>query len=617
MLRLLPFVCLIVSTFAAAETLQSPDGRLRAEFSLEPSSGQLQYSLQMNGKPVILPSPISFEIAGQRTLGAGLSLESANEHGVDRVWRPLYGERDAIRNHYRELTLLYRETAAPHRRIELIARAYDAGLAFCYRFLPGETLDAITIERERATFHFTRDHTAWATYSAQGLYEETTISQIKAGCERPLAIRVNDDLYIALAEARLVDFARMKLAPVEGDSPALVSELSSEAEVQLPYQTPWRVILAGDSPAALLENNDLIFNLNPPGAIEDPSWIRPGKVIREVSLTTDGGIACVDFAAEYNFQFVEYDAGWYGHEYDDASDATTIDVDPKRSPGPLDLQRVIDYAESKDVGVIVYVNRRALETQLDDILPLYQLWGLSGVKYGFVNVGSQEWTTWLHDAVRKAAKHELMVDIHDEYRPTGVSRTWPNLMTQEGIRGDEAKPSASQTLTTLFTRMLAGAGDNTVCYFDDRVTELWSHSFQLAKMVCFYSPWQFMFWYDRPAEITAEPMIEAEFIKAVPTVWNDTRVLDGAIGDFAAIARRSDDEWFVGIMNAGPTKQYELDFGFLDENQGYSAKFYSTDPSLMTRTRIAVKERRVQHSDIVRLSLPQNDGIAVWLTPEK
>ena len=227
-----------------------------------------------------------------------------------------------------------------------------------------------------------------------------------------------------------------------------------------------------------------------------------------------------------------------------------MNVDPKRSPGPLDLHEVIRYAGERGIGIILYVNRRALERQLDEILPLYRQWGVKGVKYGFVHVGSQTWTRWLHEAVRKAAEHRLMVDIHDEYRPTGYSRTYPNLMTQEGIAGDETSPVNQLTLTILFTRMLAGAADNTICYYDQRVDRNASHAYQLAKAVCLYSPWQFLYWYDRPpaapqdkggagnarTALGDEP--ELEFFDHMPTVWDDTRVLQGQIGQYAVIARR-------------------------------------------------------------------------------
>ena len=314
--------------------------------------------------------------------------------------------------------------------------------------------------------------------------------------------QVADDLFIAVAEAKLVDYARMKFVPLAAN--AIVSDLSGPVSNALPLTTPWRVIMAASTPGRLLENNFLILNLNDPCALADTSWIKPGKVIREVTLTTVGGKACVDFAARRGLQYVEFDAGWYGPENDPKSDASAVNLDPKRSKGPLDLIEVIRYGNEHGIGIILYVNHVAAEKQLDQILPLYQKWGVKGVKYGFVNVGPQQWTGWLHHAIRRAAEHKLMVDVHDEYRPTGYTRTYPNLMTVEGISGDETSPVNRQTLTLQFMRFLAGPADNTICYYDARVDKNATHAFQLAKAVCLYSPWQFLYWYDRPPGIAAK-----------------------------------------------------------------------------------------------------------------
>jgi len=326
-------------------------------------------------------------------------------------------------------------------------------------------------------------------------------------------------------------------------------------------------------------------------------------------------------------QYVEFDAGWYGHEYTEESDARTISVDPKRSKGPLDLQAVIEYAKQRGIGIILYVNRRALERQLDEVLPLYEKWGIKGVKYGFVQVGSQKWTAWLHEAVRKAAEHHLMVDVHDEYRPTGYSRTYPNLMTQEGIAGDETKPANSLTLTILFTRMLAGAADNTICYYDGRVDENASHAYQLAKSVCFYSPWQFLYWYDRPDRsprraggaggghntIGDEP--ELEFFDHVPTVWDDTKVIHGEIGQYAVIARRSGESWFIGCMNAEAPRTLDVPLDFLDAGRSYVAHIYSDDPAVATRTHVRIDRRIVDSSSVLKVELGSQGGRAVRIHP--
>jgi len=382
--------------------------------------------------------------------------------------------------------------------------------------------------------------------------------------------------------------------------------------------------MVAERPAKMLEYNYFVLNLNEPNKLEDVSWIKPGKVIQDVTLSTQGGIACVDFAARRNLQYVEFDAGWYGNEYDDSSDAATITVDPKRSTGPLDLHHVIEYAESKGIGIILYVNQRALEKQLDELLPLYKSWGIKGLKYGFVNVGTQEWTSWLHDAVRKAADYQLMVDIHDEYRPTGYSRTYPNLMTQEGIRGDEESPSVEQTLNTLFTRMIAGAGDNTNCYYAPRVSEtMGGKAAQMAKSIMLYSPWQFLYWYDRPegspvkiggAGMTTGIVEENEdlsFYDALPTVWDDTKVLEGTIGEFATIARKNGNDWFIGALTATSDRELQLELNFLEEKSNYEATIYYQDKGNLDNNTVSIEKVEVNKDSVILREIIGNSGLAV------
>lgn len=585
------------------------------------------YSIIYRGKTIVGESRLGLEM-DDAPLKEGLKIINHTASHHDSAWRPVYGERSIVRDNYNQVAVELKETEDPHRVLHLTFRAYNEGVAFRYTIPQQATMESVNIAREHSEFRFLGDHTVRAVYSAQGRYLKVPLSKIKPGCERPLTIRVADDIFVALAEARLVDYARMKFAPLKGHANSLVSSLSSGVAASLPLTTPWRVVMVADSPGKLLENNDIILNLNDPCAVDDTSWIKPGKVIREVTLTTAGGKACVNLAAEHNLQYVEFDAGWYGREYSDESDAATVTLDPKRSSGPLDLHEVIRYANKRGIGIILYVNRRALERQLDDILPLYRKWGIKGVKYGFVNVGSQRWTSWLHEAVRKAAANQLMVDVHDEYRPTGYSRTYPNLMTQEGIAGDETSPSNALTLTILFTRMLAGAADNTICYYDTRVDQNASHAFQLAKAVCFYSPWQFLYWYDRPTEFTQdtaragggvrggigdEP--ELEFYDHVPTVWDDTRVIHGKIGEYAVIARRSGDDWFVGCMNSGKPRTLDVPLSFLDRGREYVAHIYSDDATVKTRTHVKIERFLVNADTVLRAILSAKGGQAIRIVP--
>ena len=626
------FLLLFIVTpiLRAEHIVKSPDGNVVITFDVKNTGNQqgcLIYSVHYDNQPIIVDARLGLAIKDAAPLEANFDVVNVSKSNHDNTYSPVYAERKTIRDHYNQLIVELKEKTSPYRRLQLTFRAYDEGAALGYTLPKQIALKNVVLSAEKTQFRFTGDHTAYATYSAQGEYSKVPLSQLKNNCERPLTIQIHDRLFASVAEAGLVDYARMRLSPDKSQSHTLVSSLAGEVSGVLPLTTPWRVLMLGRSPGELLERNYLILNLNEPCAIEDTSWIKPGKVIREVTLTTAGGKSCVDFAAEHNLQYVEFDAGWYGHEYSDESDATTISVDPKRSKGPLDLHEVIDYAKQRGIGIILYVNRRALERQLDEVLPLYEKWGIKGVKYGFVQVGSQRWTAWLHEAVRKAARHHLMVDIHDEYRPTGYSRTYPNLMTQEGIRGDETKPSNSLTLTILFTRMLAGAGDNTICYYDGRVDENASHAYQLAKAVCIYSPWQFLYWYDRPGTsprkaggagggrnvIGDEP--ELEFFDHVPTVWDETKVLHGRIGEYAVLARRSGEDWFIGCMNADDPRTFEIPLTFLKRDRTYLAHIYTDDPTVPTRTHVKITRCLVDSSSTPKANLRPRCGQAVRIHP--
>ena len=599
----------------AARIVKSPDGNIVVTFDVKDVGDQRGcpvYGVSYKNKPIVVDSCLGFAIKDAPALEAGFNIISFTSSSNDSIYTPVYGERRTIRDHYNQLVIELKERSLPHRRLRLIFRAYNAGAAFCYTLPEQNALKSFTISAEKTQFHFTGNHTTWAVYSAQGQYSKVPLSKVKGNCERPLTIEISNGLFVSVAEARLVDYARMRLSPDKGRPYTLVSSLSSEVKADIPYTTPWRVLLIGDSPGQLLERNYLILNLNEPCAIEESSWIKPGKVIREVTLTTNGGKACVDFAVEHNLQYVEFDAGWYGHEYNDQSDATTISVDPKRSKGPLDLYAVLDYAKNRGIGILLYVNRRALEHQLDDILPLYESWGVKGVKYGFVQVGSQQWTNWLHEAVRKAAKHHLMVDVHDEYRPTGYSRTYPNLMTQEGIRGNECMPTADENLILPFTRMLAGAGDYTVCYYNNRIKT--THAHQLAASVVFYSPWQFLFWYDRPSYFQGEP--EIEFFDHLPTVWDDTRVIHGKIGEYITIARKSGKEWYVGSMNGLNRRKLKIPLTFLENDKQYVAHIYSdAGPDDNSRTHVQINCHLVDSSVLLNADMLPSGGQAIRVVP--
>ncbi|PHN02290.1 glycoside hydrolase family 97 protein [Flavilitoribacter nigricans] len=623
---LLYFLPLLLG-FAACSPLdrvvvESPDGRY--QFVLKIEEGVPFYTVEFDEQVIIERSALGLQTSDGKLLSENVSIASVDSREHDSRWEPVYGERAEYSEQYEEAIVELEIGGSAPDVLHFTIRSYNEGVAFRYESERGRA-----ISREVTEFSLPEDPTLWVSQRAQSPIYETRLSALQDTVDRPLLAQLSDSLFVALGEAALVDFARGKLGR-RPEAGILEIVLSSEVVYEDAFVSPWRTVMAGRTAGEILENNYLLLNLNEPNRIENTEWIQPGKVIREVTLTTQGGMACVDFAAKHRLQYIEFDAGWYGSEYDDASDATTVTVDPNRSKGPLDLPAVIEYAKSKDIGVLLYVNRRALEKQLDEVLPLLRSWGVKGVKYGFVQVGSQQWTDWLHQAVRQAAENELMIDIHDEYRPTGYSRTYPNLMTQEGIRGDEESPPNSMVLNTLFTRMMAGAGDHTNCYFAARVDEkMGSHASQLAKAVCIYSPWQFLYWYDRPegsptkaggagnSERHIQEVPELTFFDRLPTVWDDTRVLDGYPGSHAVIARRSGNTWYIGALNGETEREFVIPLEFLDPQKNYQATIFLDDESVDTRTNVRMEHVSVNARELIREKLGAQRGLAMIIRLEE
>lgn len=608
-------------------SVTSPDGAIVFSLNIgkdHASDGVIQYTVAYQARDIIIPSSVKIE-SNAFDFTEGISIIKVEEEEKTDQWENPFGEKAWIPDHYKQVKI-YFETEG--QKINLICRVYNEGVAFAYEIPQQAEKDSVVITDEHISFNFSENYAGWATYTAQGVYEKTALTDIKNGCERPLVIEYDSSWVVAITEAKLVDYARMKFGPDSLAPYGVRTILDGEVKKKLPFQSPWRVIMIANHVGKLLEQNYLIQNLNDPSAIEDVSWIKPGKVLRDGTLTTAGGKACIDFVSQHGMQYVEFDAGWYGPETDTTSDATTITLDPQRSKGPFDLEEIIEYGKEKGVGVILYVNRRALEKQLDDILPLYKKWGVAGIKFGFVRVGDQEWTSWLHESIKKAAEYGFVVDVHDEYRPTGFSRTYPNFLTQEGIRGDEESISNAHTLITMFTRMLAGAGDNTICYYADRVTtKMGSHASQLAKAVCLFSPLQFLYWYDKPASapekkdglwgktnvIGDEP--ELEFLDNVPTTWDETKVIHAKISKCAVIARRKNDEWFIGGINNEEKRTVKINFDFLDKGKKYKAKIYSDDSTVYTRTQVRIDELEVDKALDFTIKFDAGKGIAMHITP--
>jgi len=603
--------------------LKSPDNSY--VFNLDVNKNLL-YNVVWGNQIIVENSSLGFKLSDGAVIPGDVKVINVEKISKNTEWTPLYGESNVYTDNYNEM-LIHLSCADKDVKMALRVRAYNQGVAFRYEINSNKDL---YVDKELTEFSYPGDVNVWVSKRAQSEITKQKISELSFISERPLLAELSDSLYASIGEAGLVDFARMKFKKSELKANTLVASLDKGENNNYPviipangYNTPWRFVMAGKTPAQILQNNYLLLNLNEENKIKDTSFIKPGKVIRETTLTTRGGIACVDFAKKHNLQFIEFDAGWYGNEYDDASDATTVTVDPNRSKGTLDLQYVINYAKEKGIGVILYVNRRSLEKQIDDVLPLLKSWGVAGIKYGFVNVGPQKWTNWLHEAIRKAAAIGLMVDVHDEYRPTGYTRTYPNFMTQEGIRGDEEAPSNDAVINTVFTRMIAGAGDHTNCYFAERVAKMGSHASQMAKAICIYSPWQFLYWYDLPQgsvskkyDKEAIPEIkDLKFYDELPTIWNKTKVMEGYPGKYVSIARKNGDKWYMGSLSGTENYNLSVKLDFLDSDTSYKATVYSDDKSLNTRTNVKILELTVNNQSVFSQNILKENGLAVVFTP--
>ena len=591
MKRTLISAMLTLPIIASGQTLRlySPSGNNTVTFSKD--GKDLTYSVNRNDTPVILPSRAGLNVdnrvwemaLGKRDLKQTdswmdlLEVDSITYHTpVDTVWHPLYGERSTVSDRYNSATLHMSRHDKSKYRLDVQVRAYDEGIAFRY-FFP-EHPDAIfhKVNDDLTSYSFPVGTKAWSEQWAQATFDVGPVDSITRPVERALTLQLPDNRsWVALLDADVDDWCLTKYVADPNSQSTLRSVMYSPVDIVTYYATPWKIIMIADSPGELIENNDIVLNLNPPCEINDTDFIKPGKIMRTPRIDTQLGIQTIDFCAEHNIPYMLYDWQWY-------MPCTSHDGDATKIVDKLDLHRVIEYGKQKGVGVWLYVNQHALQKQMDELFPLLKQWGVVGVKSGFVQYASHRWTTWLHDMVRKAAANGLMMNIHDEFRPSGFSRTYPNLLTQEGICGNEEWPDATHNVTLPFTRMINGAADYTICYFDKRLKN--THAHQLAASLVFYSPLQTIFWYDDPSRYHREK--EISWFENLATTFDDSKVISGYPGESIVMARRKGDVWFAAAMTNNEASTQTIPLTFLTPGKRYKAYIYTDDMSVKTATHV-------------------------------
>ncbi|MPY58589.1 glycoside hydrolase family 97 protein [Streptomyces spongiae] len=587
--------------------------------------GALRWSATRDGRTVIGTSALGIRLSDGTSLGDSVTVIDSRRRTGHDTWTPVYGRNARVTDHYQEQRWLLQDTASGIR-FGVQIRAYKSGVALRYVLLGAKGNRTATVSDELTTFVFPDGTTVYSARDENGYspvapdaIPSTGTSSTDQGplTDLPLTATLANGSIACVCESSRLDFPRLMLSSVPGQSGTLSAFLmehtargtgpvETTTTVTTPFATPWRAVVIGSTHAELVDNAELVLNLAPENALTDTSWIKPGKVFR-CELSTAAGLAGVDFAVARGLQYVEYDAGWYGPEFSTPDATAPI--------AAIDLPSVISYATEKGIGVFLYVNRLAL-TDADSLFGLYKSWGVAGIKLGFINDGTQSMTNQITDWARTAAEYQLLIDMHDDVRPFGYERTYPNYVSLEGVRGNEQFPTATHNVTLPFARNIGGPMDYTICYGQSRNKTTNAH--QMAMAAVYYQPLNFLFWYDKPSKY-ANPASwpGLPWFNAVPTTWDESRTLAGSIGEYVAVARRGGRTWYLGAMTNETARTLSLPLSFLDDDTSYTATVYAdgTPDSSPYRTPVVVSTLTVTSETTLEVAMAAAGGQAVVLKP--
>jgi alpha-glucosidase len=654
-------IFILVSTPGAraadALSVTSPDGNLVVSFALKSNPQpylpgmRAYYRITYRGVAVLTDSPLGLDFDGASPLDHDFEIIDTDQHSHADAWTNPFGAQRNIPDHYNQLRISLHEKQSPGRRVDLIFRAYNEGAAFRY-FLPQQpALEKFTLLAEYTGFYFAREASAFAlnlgrfNTSNEGEFGPTKLNLIKPSSiiNLPLLVEIPGGPWVGLLEADLTDYAGMYVGGVPGIENALVSRLSPSRDRMdqvvvgsTPKTSPWRVLLINDRPGGLIESNYLILNLSAPSVLADTSWIAPGKAAwdwwsgsfaRNVTFKPGMNTATmehyVDFAAGHHLEYMLVDAGWYP-EKDYTNPGDILSYVPE-----VNVPEIIAHAKQKGVKVLLWVYWGAMDKQMDEALDLYAKWGAAGIKVDFMDHDDQPMVNFYERLVRKAAEHHLVVDLHGAYKPTGLRRTYPNLLTREGVMGmeyskwsDRVTPEHDVTLP--FTRMLAGPMDYTPGCFNNATREQFkpqnlepmcqgTRAHQLAMYAVFESPLVMLS--DYPEDYDHNPGME--FLDKVPTVWDETKVLNGEPARYVTIARRHGDTWYLGAMTNWDARDLDVPLSFLGAGE-YEAQIFADGADAdKVATSLTISRRKVKTGEKLTLHLAPGGGTAVIFSPAR
>src|SRR5262245_483651 len=637
--------------------IESPNQNIRIVFGLYESADKKavpSYSVSYRGQELVRQASMGIDLATGGSLDKNFKVVKVARSQGDKTYTVFPGKTSKARDHYREAVITLEERSTPRRQVDLVFRAYDDGAAFQYRFPAQPALQELVITDEPSTFAFICQPQAYTlqlgkyTTSYDKKYHLIPLHHVspEALLGLPLLLEFPSKTWVAVTEADLTDYAGMYLAGVSERPGVLISRLSPwpenpqvKVKARLPHVSPWRVLMIADDPGRLIESN-LITNLNEPCAIADTSWIKPGKTTFpwwngyavgdagfSGGLNTETMKHYLDFCAEAGIEYHSLDGfenvAWYGGPIVPYQGA-----DITKSLSSIDLDEVRDYARRKGVRLRLWMHWQAAQAHMKTAFPIYERWGIEGVMVDFMDRDDQHMVNFYHDLIRLAARHHLTVTLHGAYKPTGLGRTYPNLLTIEGVlnleynKWDEQGVTPEYELTVPFTRMLAGPLD----FHQGSFRHVWPGDYKprniapvvmgtraraLASYVIYENHLPMLA--DYPAAYRNQPGLD--FLAQVPTTWDETRVLNGVVGKYLTIARRRGARWYVGSMTDGSQQELTIPLNFLGPGK-YIAEIWADDPDAPDQpSKLILRKLEVTSADTIRAALAHAGGHVVRLTP--
>ena len=642
-ISLLAALLLPALVMAKSYQVTSPDGKVKID--VETGDGTT-WAVSYDGKQVLHPSALAMKFGNGVTAGARPKVNSAKTASVDQTLRPVVRQKsETVADRYIELTL---RTAD---RYSMVFRAYDDGAA--YRFVTDFKADSVTVEEETVELDFGADYPTLfpkeeSIYTHQErLYQRRNLSKIKEGefCSPPMIVTVGE-IRVLPTEADLESYGGLYLQKGNGNKlkglfahyPLETKQESDRDVVVTRYADyiaktagkrsyPWRtLIIAADD--ARLPESQMIYKLASEGRVADVSWIKPGKVAWDwwnknnikgvdfrAGVNNDTYKYYIDFAAKHGLEYVILDEGWYELE------------DIMKQADGIDVAELCRYGKAKGVGVILWTTWKALEEKEDEAIAQFADWGVAGMKIDFMQRDDQPMVEFYYRIADKAAKNKMLVDYHGSYKPTGLQRTYPNVISFEGVKGMENMkwskiPDANHNTTLPFTRMVAGPMDYTPGAMRNytpeeyypmfaRAGSLTTRCHQLGLYVIFESPLQMLA--DAPSNYEREPET-MEFLEAVPSVWDETKVLKGEVGEYIVTARRSGEKWFIGALTNRNAREVEVPLDFLPEGSYTLQSWEDGINADQNAEDFRQRSRRVTPKETLKLTLAPSGGYVAILS---